>query len=142
MEASIIIAIVSLLGVLLNSLFVYKSNKDKTSADISRTNADTTSVEVSTAREIIEELKQTVEEHREQIKMLQIEIKQLQLQEHIHLQEKIRLEEKIYALTEENKSLRNLMGKNELIYINQIDTMKLQIKKLKIDLEKYSNAIK
>ena len=139
METSILIAIISLIGVIVNSFILHSNNKDKNKVHLLKNGIDARNTEMIIARELMEELRITVEEHKKKIKDLSQEIGSLKQKENFHKIEKLRLEEKISKLVQENKELKIKVSNNQTMYKKEIEILKDKIKTLSRDLNNYTD---
>jgi len=129
MEISIVVAIISLVGMIVvafvNNTSIRALNKKLTDANAKKANAEADSI-------IFEFKNKTIKDLQDQINQLRVEIDQLKKQEHIHLQEKIRLEQQISDLKSKNERLITKLKASDV----EINNLMKELNKLKLILGK------
>lgn len=130
MEPSIIVAIIALIGALINTILIKTSNRKITIANVRKTEAETQILYNEFKNKIIEELQIQIDSLKEEIEILK-------KREQIEHNEKLKLEIKLEHLIEENEVLRKQIISNKNEYEKEINHLRDQIKSLKRDLTKH-----
>ena len=125
MELSLWVAIIGIVGTIINSFLI--SNSKFNGASAKKANAE--------ADKLIYDLKnETIKDLQSQIDELKAEILMLKKQEFIHIKEKVRLEQIILNLTEQNETLRKSLetSSKEISHLTkQIDNLRLELNSFK-----------
>lgn len=130
MEPSIIVAIIALIGALINTILIKTSNRKINIATVRKTEAETQILYNEFKNKIIEELQIQIDSLKEEIEILK-------KREQIEHNEKLKLEIKLEHLIEENEVLRKQIISNKNEYEKEINHLRDQIKSLKRDLTKH-----
>jgi chromosome segregation ATPase len=140
MEPTTIVALFSLIGLVINTLLLAKTNKKLNDANTSKANSESTNIQISSASKLIQDLRVELDRQSKQLEELRQEVIALKDQEKVHLIEKIRLEEKIQSLVDENKALKLQVDNNKRSYTDKIERLNTKIKQLSSELEHYSKV--
>ena len=130
METSLIIAVLSLLGVVIKSIYDYYQSKKTDSAIAHKLFTESNRIEYDTAINLVNTLKKEVDSYKKELEELRKIVKELRTTEESHMIEKLKLEGKIELLISENLSLRQQIEQNKLQYEDEIKILKEEIKKL------------
>lgn len=126
MELSLWVAIISVIGTIINAFFIANSKSNIAAAK--KTNAE--------ADKLIYDLKNAaIQDLQKQINELKEEIVILKKQEYIHIKEKVRLESIILNLTDQNEILKKSLESSS----KEIHHLTEQIDKLRMELNKFKN---
>jgi predicted nucleic acid-binding Zn-ribbon protein len=140
MNTSIIVALFSFLGLIINSILLIKTNKKLNDANVNKANSEATNLQVSSASKLINDLRKELERQSKQLEELREEVSQLKTQEKVHLIEKLRLEEKIQALVDENSALKIQVDNNKKSYSEKIQRLNDKIKNLSKELDLHTKS--
>lgn len=125
MELSLWVAIIGIVGTIINSFLISNSKFNGASAKKANAEADKLIYELKNAA--IKDLQKQIDELKEEIVILK-------KQEFIHIKEKVRLEQIILNLTEQNETLRKSLetSSKEISHLTkQIDNLRLELNSFK-----------
>jgi chromosome segregation ATPase len=132
MEPALIIAIISLLGMIVNSIFNFKKNDASARRDL----AEAKNIEYGTAIDLVNQLKIQVEEQSKKIDELKEKVEHLEQMEGKYLAEKRKLEAKVIELTSENEKLKARILSNKVNYTEQINKLQEELDLLEEKINK------
>lgn len=130
MDISLVIAILSIVGTLINTYFQNRNKQKIENASARKLNIEGDEMLFAFKNKIIAELQQQIDEVKKELQLVKE-------QNAIHITEKIRLEVRIEGLVEENNLLKNKLLLDSKIHKQELDSLKNRIYELNKDLQQY-----
>lgn len=130
MEASLIVALIALLGTISGIITNYRLNRKINESQSKR-------IEIEADRLLFDYKNTVIKDLGEQLTILRKEVDVLKTHEILHLEEKLRLEQRIEILINENKQLQASIIENKESYDVDLKQLKAKIKLLEKEIGEY-----
>ncbi len=130
MEASLIVALIALLGTISGIITNYRLNRKINESQSKR-------IEIEADRLLFDYKNTVIKDLSEQLTILRKEVDVLKTHEILHLEEKLRLEQRIETLINENKQLQASIIENKESYDTDLKQLKAKIKLLEKEIGEY-----